>query len=527
MRTNFCLRHSSTILLASVVVLGLPFLVAHAFADSVDVSPNSAVGNTPITVMATGFDETGNMAVFFYLDTPGGFEQPGYWGVCFGSGSCQIQTRMPFGAGSHTVYAYGYANAFAQTQFTVLTPVLMLDHACLTNGTPLIVTGYNFAQGANINLYLDGDASNGGTFLGQGHTDSAGGFVKELNIGLPSGPHTITAYNGTGVIAGSQGFVVGSNHCPQAGRGVNVAPDAKFTHPGGQPQKFNPNDPVQPGDLVETGQNPVLLLFPDGTTMTLGPNAKLIVDEYVYDANNSAGDQGHYNFLRGAFEYTSGQIGHDGDKLHVHVPAGVLGIRGTKFIARRDPCSTTQEVYLINGQLAVTPADTDVTNIVNAPVTLLFDASTVTTSALTQATYDALAAQVSQTNNPATFASWQIHYFDCTNNNPSAAGNADPDGDGQVNTNEFLTGTDPTDSTSAFRILNITRTNANIKVTWFTHAGITNVVQATTDLAGSYTNVSANLIIAGTTNSDDVVTNYVDIAAGSLTSRFYRVRLVP
>jgi len=157
----------------------------------------------------------------------------------------------------------------------------------------------------------------------------------------------------------------------------------------------------------------------------------------------------------------------------------------------------------------------------------LFDPSTVTTSALTQATYDALAAQVSQTNNPATFASWQIHYFDCTNNNPSAAGNADPDGDGQVNTNEFLTGTDPTDSTSAFRILNITRTNANIKVTWFTHAGITNVVQSATDLAVGYTNVSPNLIITGTTNSDDVVTNYVDIAAGSLTSRFYRVRLVP
>ncbi|HTS17638.1 MAG TPA: FecR family protein [Verrucomicrobiae bacterium] len=511
--------HPARSLCAALLVLA--FVVAAAVADSVDVSPNSAVGNTPITVTASGFDETGNMAVFFYLDTPSSFEQPGYWGVCFGSGSCQIQASMPLEAGPHTVYAYGYQNAFAQEQFTVLTPVFMLDHSCLTNGTPLIMTGDNFAQGANINLYLDGS-----DFLGQGHTDSAGRFATKIALGLPNGSHSITAYNGGGEIAGSQTFVVGSNNCPKVGQVLDLTGQPTITHPGGQPQPLNPNDPVQPGDVIETGAGQhVNILLSDDTQFTVSENARITIDEYVYDPSNGAGDQGQYSFVRGAMEYTSGLIDKHDDNVRVNTAYGVLGIRGTKFIAQKAPCSTTQEVYLIEGELAITPQNTVVTNIVDAPATIQFDASTVITSALTQATYDALEAGLT---NPATFASWQVQYFGCTNNNPAADPSADPDGDGQNNMAEFLTGTDPTNAASAFRILGVTRTNADLNVAWLTHTGITNVVEVATDLTGTFTNLSPNLIIAGVTNSSDVVTNYLDPgAATNSPSRYYRVRLVP
>jgi hypothetical protein len=42
----------------------------------------------------------------------------------------------------------------------------------------------------------------------------------------------------------------------------------------------------------------------------------------------------------------------------------------------------------------------------------------------------------------------------------------DPDGDGMNNEAEFLTGTDPTNSTSAFRIVSVTQQTTNIVVTW-------------------------------------------------------------
>jgi T5SS/PEP-CTERM-associated repeat protein len=103
--------------------------------------------------------------------------------------------------------------------------------------------------------------------------------------------------------------------------------------------------------------------------------------------------------------------------------------------------------------------------------------------------------------------------------------NADNDGDGQSNLQEYLAGTDPTNSTSAFRILSVMPTNNDVLVSWTAGGGRTNVVQSAPDLAGSYTNVSSNIILPG---SVDVTTNYLD--AGAVTNgavRFYRVRLVP
>ena len=45
------------------------------------------------------------------------------------------------------------------------------------------------------------------------------------------------------------------------------------------------------------------------------------------------------------------------------------------------------------------------------------------------------------------------------------------------------------------------------------------------DMAGSFTNVSPNIILPG---SGDVVTNYLDLGGATNSSfRFYKVRLVP
>jgi hypothetical protein len=106
-----------------------------------------------------------------------------------------------------------------------------------------------------------------------------------------------------------------------------------------------------------------------------------------------------------------------------------------------------------------------------------------------------------------------------------ADGNADSDGDGFTNLQEYQAGTDPTNSASAFRILSVVPTNNDMLVSWTAGGGRTNVVQSATDLTGSYTNVSPNIILPGT---GDVTTNYLDAgAATNAANRFYRIRLVP
>jgi len=120
------------------------------------------------------------------------------------------------------------------------------------------------------------------------------------------------------------------------------------------------------------------------------------------------------------------------------------------------------------------------------------------------------------------FQSWQIQYFGSTNN-PDAAPNADPDGDGMNNLAEFLVGTNPTNSASVFRITAMAQEGNDVRVTWTMGSGKTNALQVGPgqSFSNNFTDLAA-IITAGT------VTNYLD--AGAVTSapaRFYRVRLGP
>jgi polygalacturonase len=130
------------------------------------------------------------------------------------------------------------------------------------------------------------------------------------------------------------------------------------------------------------------------------------------------------------------------------------------------------------------------------------------------------------------FVAWQLLYFGCTNlvTCPQAAGDADFDGDGISNTNEFLAGTNPTNSASGLRIISTVRRTTDVVITWTTAGGFTNTIQATSGNGnGGYTNnfadISGPISIQG---SGDTTTNYVDGGgATNSPSRYYRVRLVP
>jgi hypothetical protein len=117
-----------------------------------------------------------------------------------------------------------------------------------------------------------------------------------------------------------------------------------------------------------------------------------------------------------------------------------------------------------------------------------------------------------------------MQYFGCTGCSQAAA-DADPDNDGLSNAQEHLAGTDPTDKTSPFHVIDIAMAGNDVRVTWMGATGQTNVLQAAANLSGNYSNISPNIILGGTGVG---VTNHLD--AGALTNtpgRFYRVRQVP
>ena len=124
---------------------------------------------------------------------------------------------------------------------------------------------------------------------------------------------------------------------------------------------------------------------------------------------------------------------------------------------------------------------------------------------------------------------WRAQYFGSgtTTNSQSCAG-CDPDGDGCNNLCEYLAGTNPTNSASAFRITAITREANNIRVMWMSGTGKTNALQRTAGgTSGSYSTNNYAAIFT-VTNTVGTTTNYLDVgAATNMPARYYRVRLVP
>jgi polygalacturonase len=128
------------------------------------------------------------------------------------------------------------------------------------------------------------------------------------------------------------------------------------------------------------------------------------------------------------------------------------------------------------------------------------------------------------------FQAWQMQYFGNTNC-ALCGGDADFDGDGVSNTNEFLAGTNPTNAASLFGVKSVASQGDDVVITWTTSGGHTNAVQATGGAAdGSYAtdgfaDISTGIVAPGT---GDETTNYVDVGgATNFPSRYYRVRLVP
>lgn len=77
---------------------------------------------------------------------------------------------------------------------------------------------------------------------------------------------------------------------------------------------------------------------------------------------------------------------------------------------------------------------------------------------------------------------------------------------------------------SPYRVLSATPEGSNLRVSWQTAGGRVDALQAAPTVSGPYTNVSPALSIPGV---GVVTTNYVDIAAGTNRTRFYRINYQP
>lgn len=77
------------------------------------------------------------------------------------------------------------------------------------------------------------------------------------------------------------------------------------------------------------------LLFLDRTTLNIGPNSDLVIDEYVFDPRTNTGKMS-VSLGKGLMRFVGGQISHNGD-AQVKTPTATIGIRGAVGSFSYDP----------------------------------------------------------------------------------------------------------------------------------------------------------------------------------------------
>ncbi len=107
---------------------------------------------------------------------------------------------------------------------------------------------------------------------------------------------------------------------------------ATAIHADGTRETLQNGDPVFADDILETGSDGALgIVFVDKSTMSMGEDGRIILDDMVYDPSTHLGAQS-FNIVRGAFVFASGVIGkNDPDSVSVSTPVATIGIRGTKY----------------------------------------------------------------------------------------------------------------------------------------------------------------------------------------------------
>ncbi len=89
--------------------------------------------------------------------------------------------------------------------------------------------------------------------------------------------------------------------------------------------------PLHQGDIVQTSDaGGVGIVLADGTALSMGKDARLVLDEMVYDPASQSGSVS-LSVVEGVFTFVSGQIAKtDPDAMAIHGPSATIGIRGTQ-----------------------------------------------------------------------------------------------------------------------------------------------------------------------------------------------------
>jgi len=108
---------------------------------------------------------------------------------------------------------------------------------------------------------------------------------------------------------------------------------------------------VQANEAITTGANDrAHLVFLDGTSLTVGPNAQLTIDKFVYDPNTKLGELA-VSATQGVLRLVGGKISKT-NPITITTPSSTIGIRGGICVLDIKPNNTTS-TFLFGNNMTV------------------------------------------------------------------------------------------------------------------------------------------------------------------------------
>lgn len=154
------------------------------------------------------------------------------------------------------------------------------------------------------------------------------------------------------ILALAVGMTLGSSPAgaQAVGAAAAVKPSSTGTPPGGTTRTLEVGTDIVSRERIRTtGTGSLQVMFLDKSTMTIGPNSDLLIDEFVYSGNANTGTFSA-RLASGALRFVGGQISHNSGAT-VTTPVATIGIRGGAAFITHNPnaCSSGKGVPGANG----------------------------------------------------------------------------------------------------------------------------------------------------------------------------------
>ena len=215
------------------------------------------------------------------------------------------------GDGGATPEFVAVVDATGQTSLVIDQGLLLLTAQFVRSGPDLVLVGKDGSRVLVINFFSSENPPDLYTLNGA----RIDGSLAELLAGPRA---TGLAQQGDGALGDPIGVV------EQADGAVFI------TRVNGTREQVQVGDPVFTDDVVETSEDGAAgIRFNDDTTFSIGGDARMVLDDFVYDPAANTGNA-VVNVLQGSFSFVSGAVAKTGDDaLTVRTPVLTIGVRGT------------------------------------------------------------------------------------------------------------------------------------------------------------------------------------------------------